>query len=194
MAQWQKNIKIVGQALLSRVNKMNINRVWAMPNKWTFTIKPIADLLARYVGDGLGWADPFAGENSPAEYTNDIDPNRKAKTNLEASEFARGLNGDIKGILFDPPYSLEQLKRSYENIGRKFTMRDGQIANRWTELKDILSRALIPGGIVISFGWNSEGFGKGRGFMLEEILLVAHGSGHNDTIVTVERKNQSRLV
>ncbi len=170
---------------------MKINRVWAMPNKWTFTIKPIAELLSRYVGDGKGWVDPFAGEKSPAEWTNDIDPQRKAKSHLEATDFARGLNGNVIGILFDPPYSLEQCKRVYENVGRKFTMRDGQICGRWSELKDILSRNLFTGGIIISFGWNSEGFGIGRGFKLEEILLVAHGSGHNDTIVTVERKIQS---
>ena len=70
-------------------------------------------------------------------------------------------------------------------------MRDGQICGRWTELKDTLSQKLQPGGITISFGWNSEGFGIGRGYQLEEIMLVAHGSGHNDTIVTVERKIQS---
>ena len=28
---------------------MIISRVWAMPNKWTFTIKPIRDLLDRYI-------------------------------------------------------------------------------------------------------------------------------------------------
>ncbi len=165
-----------------------------MPSKWTFTIKPIAELLAKYVGDGKGWVDPFAGENSPAEFTNDIDPDRKVMSHLEATDFARGLNGNVKGILFDPPYSLEQCKRVYENVGRKFTMRDGQICGRWTELKDILSRKLSTGNVVISFGWNSEGFGKGRGFKLEEIMLVAHGSGHNDTIVTVERKIQAGLL
>ena len=164
-----------------------------MPNKWTFTIKPIAELLACYVGDGKGWIDPFAGENSPAEFTNDIDPLRNAIEHLEASNFARGLSGIVRGILFDPSYSLEQCKRVYENVGRKFTMRDGQICGRWTELKDILSRKLLLGGLAISFGWNSEGFGKGRGFQLEEILLVPHGSGHNDTIVTVERKIQGSL-
>lgn len=172
---------------------MIINRVWAMPNKWTFTIKPIAELLARYVGDGKGWVDPFAGIYSPAEINNDIDPNQKATSHLEATDFARGLNGNVRGVLFDPPYSLEQCKRVYENVGRKFTMRDGQICGRWTELKDVLSEKLPPGCITISFGWNSEGFGVGRGFKLEEILLVAHGSGHNDTIVTVERKVQSSL-
>jgi hypothetical protein len=172
---------------------MIINRVWAMPNKWTFQIKPIAELLARYVGDGKGWIDPFAGEYSPAEITNDIDPERITNYHLEAIEFARWVNIKARGILFDPPYSLEQCKRVYENVGRKFTMRDGQICGRWTELKDELSMKLLTNGVTISFGWNSEGFGKGRGFKLEEILLVAHGSGHNDTIVTVERKIQSNF-
>ena len=51
---------------------MKMNRVWAMPNKWTFKIPPIAELLARYVGDGKGWIDPFAGMYSPAEFTNDL--------------------------------------------------------------------------------------------------------------------------
>ncbi len=172
---------------------MQIKRIWAMPNKWTFQIKPIADLLARYVGDGKGWIDPFAGENSPAEITNDINPEKKTQYHLDAEEFANILEERIAGILFDPPYSLEQLKRSYEDIGRRFTMRDGQIANRWTMVKDILSMKLILEGYVISFAWNSEGFGIGRGFKLEEILLVAHGSGHNDTIVTVERKIQGNF-
>lgn len=29
---------------------------------------------------------------------------------------------------------------------------------------------------------------KNRGFEIIEIMLVAHGGNHNDTIVTVERK------
>ena len=103
------------------------------------------------------------------------------------------LDKKVMGILFDPPYSLEQSKRSYENIGRKFTMRDGQIGGRWSSLKNCLARKLQPTGIVICFGWNSEGFGIKRGFRLDEILLVAHGSGHNDTIVTVERKIQDNF-
>ena len=38
-----------------------------MPNKWTFTIKPIKELLKRYVHKPIHeWIDPFAGENSPA--------------------------------------------------------------------------------------------------------------------------------
>ena len=169
---------------------MKISREWAMPNKWTFQIPPIAGLLKRYVGDGKGWIDPFAGETSPAEITNDIRPEAKAAYHLEATDFVKTLEGNYKGCLFDPPYSLEQCKRVYENVGRKFTMRDGQIVNRWTEIKWVVAALIVPEGRVISFGWNSNGFGESRGFELEEILLVAHGSGHNDTIVTIERKVQ----
>lgn len=31
---------------------MKIDRIWAMPNKWTFTIKPIAQLLKDEMDDG----------------------------------------------------------------------------------------------------------------------------------------------
>ena len=169
-----------------------ISRKWAMPNPKTFLIPPIYQLVNRYIGDGLGWADPFSNENSPAEFTNDINPDMPTKFHLDAHDFAKEIPM-VKGILFDPPYSLEQMKRVYENIGRKFTMRDGQIGGRWSDLKNTLTEKCLPGGLVISFGWNTEGFGKIRGFEKLEILIVPHGSGHNDTLVTVERKFTNTL-
>ena len=45
----------------NEVYTMIMRRVWAMPNKWTFQIKPIKGLLDKYVSDGKGWIDPFAG-------------------------------------------------------------------------------------------------------------------------------------
>lgn len=47
---------------------------------------------------------------------------------------------------------------------------------------------VAPGGHAITFGWNSNGFGKNRGFEAVEILIVAHGGHHNDTLCVVERK------
>lgn len=58
----------------------------------------------------------------------------------------------------------------------------------WTNRKNACDRLLKNGGIAICCGWNTVGFGKERGYMLEEILMVCHGGAHNDTIVTVERK------
>ena len=61
-------------------------------------------------------------------------------------------------------------------------------ASFWSNMKDEIARIAAPGCIVVSFGWNSMGMGKNRGFEIVEILLVPHGGAHNDTIVTVERK------
>jgi len=159
-----------------------------MPNKWTFTIKPIAELLARYVGDGRGWIDPFAGENSPAEITNDIE-GRGAKFQMDALEFLKSRQSDsVIGVLFDPPYSEEQCLRIYTP---KFKGTAGR-AEYWAKCKDEIARCIKIGGTTISFCWDSTGMGKKRGFELIEILLVCHGACHNDTIVTVERKLQSQ--
>jgi len=160
-----------------------------MPNKWTFTIKPIAGLLARYVGDGKWWVDPFAGENSPAEITNDINEAMPSTYHDRAIDFPLRLNGEYAGILFDPPYSLRQVKECYTENGLDLNYEE--TITYFSKLKALLSPSIKAGGLALCFGWNSCGFGKVNGFELLEILLVCHGRDHNDTIVTVERKIQS---
>lgn len=166
---------------------MKISRVWAMPNKWTFTIKPIRELLARYVGDGIGWIDPFAGQHSPAGMTNDHRKDTNAKYHLDALVFANRLRGTIEGCLFDPPYSIHEVKRHYAELGMKYNWKTDPTGG-FTKVRDAIASKMNIGGIVIYFGWNSNAFGKKRGFEIIEILLVAHGGNRNDTIVTVERK------
>lgn len=169
-------------------SELIIKRVWAMPNKWTFTIPPIAKLLRKYVNNGDNWIDPFAGENSFAEITNDMNPKRSTTFNMEAIDFIKKLDGQYKGILLDPPYSLRQVKECYESIGVEFTKEDSQQGVRWSKLKNIITPKIQTGGYAISFGWNTTGFGKNRGFKPIEILIVNHGSGHNDTLCIVEQK------
>jgi hypothetical protein len=98
---------------------LEINRIWAMPNKWTFTIKPIKELLKRHVLADEVWADPFCGENSPAQIKNDLNPdNAHAQTHLDALIFLKSLDSNsFDGVLFDPPYSITQAKQCYEGIG-----------------------------------------------------------------------------
>ena len=162
-----------------------------MPNKQTFSIQPIAALVARYVGDGIGWIDPFAGWKSPAEITNDLNPDRPATFHLHAKDFVAQLEGTYKGILFDPPYSLRQTKECYEGIGYRMNQEDTQVFPN--NIKDLAAHKIEVGGIAICFGWNSGGFGKNLGFEMIEVLLVPHGGHHYDTIVTVERKFQHQL-
>lgn len=162
-----------------------------MPNKWTFQIKPIVKLLKEEVNGGT-WVDPYAGKYSPAQVTNDLHPDSKADEHLDALEFLSQLELNYDGVLFDPPYSLRQLKECYDSIGIK---PDPAIfrADYISKQKDIISRIIKPNGKAICFGWNSIGIGKTRGFKLERILLVPHGRAHNDTIVTVERKMNGSL-
>lgn len=173
-------------------NKIIFSREWAMPDRWTFKIEPIARLVHRYVGNGIGWIDPFAGENSPAEITNDINPERPTKFHLHALDFAKQLEYSYNGVLFDPPYSLTQVKECYNSMGIELMSKDD--ANYFpTNIKDAIAPKITLGGYAISFGWDSIGFGFNRGFQIVEIMLVSHGGRHNDTIVTVERKTQIQL-
>jgi len=172
---------------------MIMNRVWAMPNKWTFQIKPIAELLARYVGDGKGWIDPFAGMFSPAEFTNDLNPEAKAQYHLDALEFLKTLRGSYKGVIFDPPYSPRQVKECYNSIGKHMEQDDALLGYKRGQYHKAVSPLIELNGIAISCGWNSVGMGDSNVWEIVEILLVCHGSDHSDTIVTVERKVQSHL-
>ena len=167
---------------------MVINRIWEMPSIWTFKMKSATDLIGRYISQG--WADPFAGNNSPADITNDIEEeNRNAKFHMDALEFLRTLDtGSVNGVLFDPPYSTEQCLRRY-------TPKHGGTAGRaeyWAKCKNEIARIIKSGGYCVSFGWDSTGIGKKRGFEIVEILLICHGACHNDTICTCERKDTNK--
>ena len=68
-------------------------------------MRPVAELLRR-LKVGAEWIDPFAGECSPAEITNDIE-GRAARYEMDALDFLRLLaDNSAVGCLFDPPYSV----------------------------------------------------------------------------------------
>lgn len=105
-------------------------------------------------------------------------------------EWLASLNCQADAVLFDPPYSPRQISEAYKSVGLEVGMRETQNGRLYKTVKDEPHRLLRPGGIAICCGWNSAGFGKTRGYEFQEILLVAHGGAHNDTIVTVEQKIQ----
>lgn len=166
---------------------MNITRHFATASAWTFTIKPIKELLSRYVVNPEKWVDPFCGKNSPAKFTNDIDVEKSAMYHLDAVEFAKIVEGPFDGVLFDPPYSYRQISEHYKSAGIKAKPIDTSY-NFYTRVMDALNPKLPAGSLAISFGWNTTGFTKKRGWEKIEIMIVSHGMNHNDTLVTVERK------
>jgi hypothetical protein len=161
-----------------------------MPNRWTFTILPIRDLLAEEgVGRGT-WVDPFAGKHSPAQITNDLNPEMPADNHQDALTFLKSLPDDCAdGLLFDPPYSVNQAKACYDAVGAEKLEVGVTNSKHWSLCYDHAARVVKPHGKIISFGWNSNGCGMSRGCTIRRILLVAHGAIKNDTIVTVEVKD-----
>lgn len=154
------------------LEQIKIERVWAMPNHKTFEILPIAQLL-KEEGYNKSWCDPF-----PHPFKQD------------AIAYLKSIPDESQeGVVFDPPYSQRQLREMYDSIGHSLEMNSGY----WAKCRDEIARIIKPGGKCISFGWNSQGIGDTRGFKITRILLVPHGSQHNDTICTVDIKLQSRL-
>lgn len=174
--------------MLATSHCVSFARAWAMPSAWTFTIKPIATLLRDEMmkESGKRWLDPFAGNHSPAQVRNDLRPNTNAQYHEDAIVWLKRQRA-ADGILLDPPYSLRQVSEHYKEAG--LTVTGWHTSAAWqATIKDEAARIVRVGGKAICFGWSSNGLGKSRGFRLDRVLLVAHGGGKNDTIVTVETK------
>lgn len=166
------------------------SRKWEMPNRNTFDIKCIKELIGKYHNSSLFSIDPFANKNRIASVTNDIDPSVNADFSMDAIDFIKSFDsGSVDFVLYDPPYSPRQVSECYKKLGKTVNMQTTQ-SSFWGNLKKEVARVLKPGGIVISFGWNSNGIGKKNNMKIVEVLNVAHGGHHNDTICTVEIKTQ----
>ena len=166
---------------------VRIERIWSMPNKNTFEVKPIHDLIVEEMTEGT-WIDPFANRNKLATITNDLSEEFDTDYHLDALDFMK-MFGDasVDGVLYDPPYSPRQVSECYNNVGFNVTW-DTTKASFWGNHKREISRIVKVGGKVITFGWNSGGIGYKYGFEITRILMVPHGGWHNDTICTVEVK------
>ena len=150
---------------------IKFERHWCMPSHKTFTIKPFKELIEKELGNE--YVDPF-----PYPFKQD------------AIEYLKTIpTKSVRYSVFDPPYSQRQLKEMYHNNGLSFTY--PMNSSYWGVCKKEYGRIMKPAGKVISFGWNTNGIGKKYGFEITKIVLVAHGSQHNDTIATVEVKDAS---
>ena len=172
---------------------MKMTRQFGRANKDTFSCPPIK----KFVEEHTGWAtnlvtvDPFARNKDWFTWTNDLNPETSAQYHMDAEEFLHMLNG--KGVvadvgIIDPPYSPRQISESYKGFGKEVTKEDTQNARLYKRVRDAMDKIIPVGGIVLSFGWNSQGMGKTRGYEIIEILLTAHGAAHQDTICMAERK------
>ena len=167
---------------------LTINRTRSMPNSRTFDIPPIKNLVEKYTRNANVIIDPFANESKYGTITNDLNKKFQTTFHLDALDFLRLIETESADcVLYDPPYSLRQVKECYEGVGIAVASEHTKASWRSSHLDEI-QRILKPNGVCLCLGWNSNGVGKKRGFEILEILLVAHGGSKNDTICTVERK------
>ena len=146
----------------------------------------------------MGAAETMKQAAALIDDTNDLNPNTKAEYHLDVLEFLKMLQDrdDIPKAdlaIFDPPYSPEQLKRTYKSCGIRMREESAHRTANWAAERNILDKLVSLGGYVLSFGWSSNGMGKKRGYNIEEILMVCHGGGHYDTICTAEKKVSEQL-
>jgi len=159
-----------------------------MPNSNTFDIRCIHKLIMKHREGLENVVGPFANKNRIANITNDLDPAHACNFSMDATDFLKMLNeNSVDMVLYDPPYSSRQISECYKKMDMAVNMQTTQ-GSYWSKQKEQIGRIVKPGGICITFGWNSGGVGKKYGFEIIEILMVAHGGWHNDTICTVERK------
>lgn len=159
-----------------------------MPNGDTFSVPVIGAWVRRYLAGSKCSVDPFARNKRWATHTNDLSPATEAEHHMEARDFLRlmverGVRADL--IIFDPPYSPRQISECYAAAGLTAGMRDTQNARLYCECRSLINQLAAPGCIALSFGWNSTGMGAP--WQTLEILMVAHGAAHNDTICVADR-------
>ena len=168
---------------------MVIKREWAFPSSRTFTVKPIKKFVERWIIGSQVIVDPFTNNCKYGTITNDLNPAYDTDYHLDALDFLKLIPDEsCDCVIYDPPYSLRQVKECYEGVGINVTQEHTQASWRAKHLDEI-QRILKPGGIALSFGWNTNGVGKKRGFEISEILIVAHGGSKYDTLCVAEIKN-----
>lgn len=160
-----------------------------MPNSNTFDCKPIGEFVKKYLSISKISVDPFARNKRWTTHTNDLNPQTTAEYHVDATIFCRDLKersviSDL--VIIDPPYSPRQVKECYDNIGIKMSQDDALLGFQRKKLKDAIKDITATGSIVLTFGWNTVGMGKG--WKQLEIMLVCHGSDHNDTICLAEER------
>lgn len=169
----------------------NFERLWAWPTRFP-TSKPLGKnagtigiifrIVKEIVGNGVGWLDPMCGRSDICEFRNDIRSARtKALTNMDALDYLRSVRSEsIRGVVYDPPYNDRQ--------GYKYTKEHHSRSDLryWADIRSEISRILIPMGKLITLGWHSNEFPNCK---ITAVKLFAHGSERNDTILTIQKKN-----
>jgi hypothetical protein len=157
------------------------------PKKYTFEMpKLLTWTIQNCNGKTLNL---FAGKtllNGVDETRIDLNKDVPAHYYMDAYEFvlmAKQNGWKYDTVIFDPPYNLRKSREKYFGV----------YTSELRKIKTVLPEIINIGGTVISYGYDSVGMGRTRGFVKVHVCLVCHGGDHNDTICLIEKKVQETL-
>jgi len=149
------------------------------PKRWTFEQPKLKEWTEENCEGKV--LNLFAGKTrlKVDEFRVDISDENKPDVVSDAYNFVVTTERKFDTIILDPPYNL---RKSREKYG------EDRYIGSFTKIKNELSKILNDNGIVLTYGYDSVGMSKSRGFIKEGICLVCHNGDHNDTICLKERK------
>lgn len=169
----------------TEIPKIDFEYLLQPPKRYTFEQPKVKEWVEKMCFGKV--LNLFSGKVKLAidETRNDIDASMPAEYHQDAYELCNNLPDKcFDTIILDPPYSLRKSREKY----------GGRYIGKFTKIKNILPRILKDNGRVITFGYDSVGMSKSRGFTKVAILLICHSGDHDDTVVVVENKDLIGLV
>jgi len=166
---------------------MDIEYKFCFPNKWTFKMKPIYEFVMEEMKKAKKVLVPFAGvvrfDHSDITYIDIQDnlpkPYIKGDTmKILPKLIKKGEKYDL--IVSDPPYSASRNVMLYKN----------QKYHEITLFRYYYHQLLEDNGIVLEFGFNSNGISEKKGYRKVKLLIVAVGGNHNDFLCLKQIKTQ----
>ncbi|GGL73685.1 hypothetical protein [Halocalculus aciditolerans] len=157
-----------------------------MLERWTFEYVPARRLVEKNLrGRVLNACAGKTTLNHDGEIIrNDLNPDRDADTHHDVATIAQHFGPQsFDTIVFDPPFDEKQAETKY----------DGLHASDMYAALGQFNELVRPGGVVLTFGWNSWGMRSFPAFEREETVLLQRGPIHRDVIVTVDRRTSASL-
>ncbi len=125
----------------------------------------------------------FAGKTllNANEYRVDLDIDTPADLHLDVRKAVNILakrRRKFNTIIIDPPYNWRKAKEKYGS----------RMIGQFPQLKNELLSIIPINGRVITFGYDTVGMGKTRGFKKIEICVICHGGETHDTLCVIEKR------
>lgn len=150
--------------------------------RWTFEYRPARTFVEKRLRGRVlnACAGKSVLDHDGDVHRNDLNPDIDADTHHDVAELADHLDPQsFDTVVFDPPFDDLQAADKYDSL------RADNVLAAFRQF----SQLLRPGGLVITFGWNSWGMRSHAGFDREETVLFQRGPVKRDVIATVDRRN-----